>query len=95
VTLKQERKIRLFQADTYVSVDYSRRHVQVCRRTLVDGQPAIDVEEKDLDAGDALLDEIEHFVAMVRSRQTPLVDGRVALRALEVAEWIRSRMLSA
>jgi predicted dehydrogenase len=95
VTMKQERKIRLFQADTYVSVDYSNKHIQVCRRRVVDGQPTIDVEERDLAAGDALFDEIEHFVEMVRTRQRPLVDGRVALRALEVAEWIRSRMLSA
>jgi predicted dehydrogenase len=95
VTLKQERKIRLFQSDTYVSVDYSKKHIQVCRRVVSDGQPSIDVVERDIEAGDALFDEIEHFVEMVRTRGRPLVDGRVALRALEVAEWIRSRMLSA
>jgi len=95
VTMKQERKIRLFQSDTYVSVDYSNKHIQVCRRVMAGGQPSIEVEERDLAAGDALFDEIEHFVEMVRTRGRPLVDGRVALRALEVAEWIRSRMLSA
>jgi predicted dehydrogenase len=95
VTMKQERKIRLFQSDTYVSVDYSKKHIQVYRRRVIDGQPTIDVEDRDIAAGDALYDEIEHFVAMVRTRQRPLVDGRVALRALEVAEWIRSRMQSA
>ena len=94
VTMKQERKIRLFQADTYVSVDYSKKHVQVCRRTMVNGQPSIEVEERDI-AGDALFDEIEHFVEMVRTRRRPLVDGRVALRALEVAESIRDRMRTA
>lgn len=95
VTLKQERKIRLFQADTYVSVDYSKKHIQVCRRSVVGGQPSIEVEERDIAAGDALHDEIEHFVEMVRRRGRPLVDGRVALRALEVAEQIRGRMRTA
>lgn len=95
VTLKQERKIRLFQADAYVSVDYSTKRIQLYRRTTVDGQPTIEVEEKDIAAGDALYDEIEHFVEMVRTRGRPLVDGRVALRVLEVAEQIRSKMLSA
>jgi predicted dehydrogenase len=95
VTLKHERKIRLFQSDAYVSVDYSKKHIQICRRVLVGGQPSIDVEEKDIAAGDALHDEIEHFVEMVRRRTQPLVDGRAALRALEVAEQIRSRMLTA
>jgi predicted dehydrogenase len=61
VTMKQERKIRLFQSDAYVSVDYSKKHVQVYRRRVVDGQPEIDVEERDIAAGDALFDEIEHL----------------------------------
>lgn len=92
VALKRERKLRIFQADTYVSVDYGEKHVRVCRRVPVDGEPTITVDERDLGSGDALADEIAHFVAAVRTRQRPLVDGRTALRALEVAEAIRSRM---
>ncbi|MFI5397376.1 MAG: Gfo/Idh/MocA family protein [Candidatus Binatia bacterium] len=89
VALKRERKIRIFQADTYVSVDYGEKHVRVCRRVITDGAPSITVEEHALGEGDALFDEIEHFVHAVRTRQRPLVDGRTALRALEVAERIR------
>lgn len=92
VALKRERKIRLFQADTYVSVDYGEKHVRVCRRLVADGIPSIGVEEHALEEGDALFDEIEHFVNAVRTRQCPLVDGRTALRALEVAEMIRGSL---
>jgi predicted dehydrogenase len=92
VALKRERKIRLFQADTYVSVDYGEKHVRVCRRVVANGIPSIDVEEHALGEGDALFDEIDHFVNAVRSRQCPLVDGRTALRALEVAEMIRGSL---
>ncbi len=95
VALKRERKIRIFQADTYVSVDYGEKHVRVCRRVVTDGAPTITVEEHALGEGDALFDEIEHFVQAVRTRQRPLVDGRTALRALEVAELIRSSMETA
>jgi len=95
VALKRERKIRIFQADTYVSVDYGEKHVRVCRRRPVNGTQTITVEELALDAGDALFDEIEHFLHAVRTRQRPLVDGRTALRALEVAELIRSCMETA
>lgn len=95
VALKRERKLRIFQADTYVAVDYGEKHVRVCRRVPVDGEPTITVEERDLDSGDALADEIAHFVEAVRTRQRPLVDGRTALRALEVADLIRSRMETA
>lgn len=90
VTLKRERKLRLFQSDTYVSVDYSKKHIQVVRRRLVDGQPHVDVEELDLGAGDALFAEIEQFVDCVRTRHAPLVDGSAGLRALEVAHQIRA-----
>jgi predicted dehydrogenase len=95
VALKRERKIRLFQADTYVSVDYGEKHVRVCRRRAGENGPTITVEEHALGEGDALFDEIEHFVSAVRSRQRPLVDGRTALRALEVAELIRDRLETA
>jgi len=92
VAMKRERKIRLFQADTYVSVDYGEKHVRVCRRLPADDGPTITVDEHALGEGDALFDEIEHFVHAVRTRERPLVDGRTALRALEVAELIRMRM---
>jgi predicted dehydrogenase len=95
VALKRERKIRLFQADTYVSVDYGEKHVRICRRLAGEGGPTIAVEEHALGEGDALFDEIEHFIHAVRTRQPPLVDGRTALRALEVAELIRTRLETA
>jgi predicted dehydrogenase len=95
VALKRERKIRIFQADTYVSVDYGEKHVRVCRRVVSDGAPTIAVEEHSLGEGDALFDEIEHFAQAVQTRQRPLVDGRTALRALEVAELVRSSLETA
>jgi len=95
VALKRERKIRIFQTDTYVSVDYGEKHVRVCRRLTDQGNATIDVEEHALGDSDALFDEIEHFVHAVRTRQRPLVDGRTALRALEVAEMIRSNLETA
>jgi predicted dehydrogenase len=95
VALKRERKIRIFQTDTYVSVDYGEKHVRVCRRLTDQGNASITVEEHALGDGDALFDEIEHFVQAVRTRQRPLVDGRTALRALEVAELIRTNLETA
>jgi len=95
VALKRERKIRFFQADTYVSVDYGDRHVRVCRRLPPapgSSLPAIDISEQSFGDADALYDEIEAFVRAVRTRERPLVDGPTAVRALEVAERIRSSM---
>lgn len=97
VALKKERKIRFFQADTYVSVDYGDKRVLICRRRPPppgSSLPAIEISEKSFGAADALYDEIRAFVKAVRTRERPLVDGPTAVRALEVAELIRSSLES-
>jgi predicted dehydrogenase len=96
VATKRERKIRFFQADTYVSVDYGDRTVRIFRRTTDGGGvPTIDASEQHFSDADPLFDEIEAFVAAVRTRATPLVDGVTAVRAMEIAERIRTEMETA
>ncbi len=97
VARKRERKIRFFQADTYVSVDYGEKTVRICRRlpAVGGGLPTIDVAEHRFGDADPLFDEIEAFVRAVRVRERPLVDGTAAVRALEVAEQIRGALETA
>jgi predicted dehydrogenase len=97
VATKRERKIRFFQADTYVSVDYGDRSIRTFRRISGGdgGLPSIDVNEQHFSEADPLFDEIEAFVGAVRTRGTPLVDGVTAVRAMEVAERIRAALESA
>jgi predicted dehydrogenase len=94
VALKRERKIRFFQADTYVSVDYGTCCIRICRRLPGEngGNPEIDIKEESFSDADPLYDEIEAFVGAVRSRERPLVDGATAVRVLEVAELLRNAM---
>ncbi len=95
VALKRERKIRFFQSDAYVSVDYGEHNIRILRRRPNDdpsGLPNIDMEEKSFDDADPLFDEIEAFVGSVRSREKPLVDGATAVRVLEVAERLSEVM---
>ena len=96
VATKRERKIRFFQADTYVSVDYDAKRVRIYRRRRNQtGMPEIDVAEQQFSTGDALLAEIADFVDAVRHRRAPVVDGRAALRALEVAHLIKASLETA
>ena len=97
VAMKRERKIRFFQADAYVSVDYGDRTIRLYRRLAASdgGLPSIDVSEQHFSDADPLFDEIEAFVDSVRSRATPLVDGVTAVRAMEVAERIRAALETA
>ena len=97
VALKRERKIRFFQADAYVSVDYGDNSIRICRRIAGEagGLPTIDVVEQSFADADPLFDEIEAFVHAVHTRERPLVDGETALRALEAAELVRASLESA
>ena len=94
VALKRERKIRFFQADAYVAVDYGDRSIRTCRRIpgAAGALPTIDVTQQHFGDADPLFDEIEAFVEAVRTRGRPLVDGATAVRALEVAERIRASL---
>jgi predicted dehydrogenase len=90
VSLKRERKLRIFQADAYLSVDYDERRVRICRReTGADGQTALTFEEREVAEADALEAEIDAFVHAVREHAPPPVTGWDGLRALEVAHVIR------
>ena len=42
---------------------------------------------------DALLSEIENFIVSVRTRKSPLVDGRQGLKALEIALQIEEKII--
>lgn len=91
VSLKKERKLRIFQHDAYVTVDYDQRIVRTCRRLAPErpGElPEIVVEEHDAGKGDPLRDEIAAFLEAVATRTPPVVGGREGLRALELAERI-------
>jgi len=90
VSLKRERKFRIFQGDAYFSIDFDQRQVRVCRRESdADGRTSLTVEQIAVEDGDALANEIAAFVQAVRARETPPVTGWDGLRALEVAHVVR------
>ena len=93
VSVKRERKIRFFQPDAYISIDYDQRRAQIYHKPPPGGGwldiRAENIEIKD---GDALADEIESFLDCVKARTMPLVGGAEGLRALEIASLIRSQL---
>jgi predicted dehydrogenase len=96
VSAKRSRKIRFFQKDLYVSVDYDSRQIQVYQRTFNEqGVPEIVGSQHVAPAGDALEEELKAFIESVRSRTKPEVDGEAGERALEVATKILQRVRSA
>jgi predicted dehydrogenase len=88
ISLKNMRKIRVFQKDTYVSADLANHEMAVFRK---DGKgsslpiPGVSFEVNNFDKADALKSELEAFVHSVRSREVPAVSGKDGRNALGVA----------
>jgi predicted dehydrogenase len=88
ISLKMERKMRMFRPCSYISVDFQNR-VLVKHRTgdkeMFPGIPEIVTEESVFEAGDALLEEIKHFVNCIKTGDNPLVSGEAGRKALATA----------
>ena len=93
VSIKRERKIRIFQPDAYISIDYDQRRAQIYHKPAPGaGWLGIRAENIEIKDGDALADEIDSFLDCVRTRALPLVDGDEGLRALEIASMISAQL---
>jgi predicted dehydrogenase len=95
VSRERMRRIRFFQRDLYVSVDYEAQELTLVRRmpaTRPSGLVEITGERLALPRRDALAEELADFVEAVRGRRRPAVSGEDGLRALEVAERIVEAM---
>ena len=97
VSLKTERRLRLFQDDAYVSVDLHQKVLAVIRKVAgmgADGMPRVDIEETSYDQGDALKAEIEAFLDAAASGRPPPVSGEDGLKALRTAVTIAEQVAS-
>ena len=86
--MKSERKMRLFQHDAYISIDFQNKKVGIHRKgqkELYPGIANIESEEQTFDQGDALKAEIESFLHCIQTGSQPKVSGEDGLRALETA----------
>jgi len=91
VSMKQERKIRIFQDDAYLSIDLQQKILTVIRKKSdapVESPAQVAIEEQSFDQGDALLDEVTAFLQAVRTGTQPVVTGEDGLRALQTAMQI-------
>jgi len=83
------RKIRVFQRDAYLSVDYAAQEVERWRLVRGNGgMAAIDGGKLDVTNEEPLKRELADFVAAVRDKRDPGVTGADGLRAIELAERV-------
>ncbi len=95
VSLKTERKLRLFQDESYVSIDLQQKVLTVIRKGAghaADGTPQVAIDETTYEQGDALRDEIEAFLAAAAAGTAPAVSGEDGLLALRTAIGITEQV---
>jgi predicted dehydrogenase len=95
VSLKAERKLRAFSHDTYMSIDLQQKILTVIRKRageIAEGQLPVQIEEQSFDPGDALLAEIQAFLAAIRGERKVVVTANDGLRALRTAIAITERV---
>jgi predicted dehydrogenase len=88
VSLKTERKLRIFEDAAYISLDLQQKILTLIRKrdgVPQPGQLPVSIEEANLEQGDALKSEIESFLDCIRNNKRPVVSGEDGLRALETA----------
>ncbi len=88
ISTKNERKIRLFQQDAYISVDFANHEITVVSKKDSEKQsliPGMEIKQICFEKSDALKDELTAFVKAVSRREVPEVNGQVGRDALKVA----------
>ena len=99
VSAKNQRKLRIFQKNANVSVDFASHEITVIRRdkhACNDLIPGMDIQQLSFSRSDALEQELSAFIEAVSSRKAPQVSGRVGRRsliiALDIMEQIATRL---
>ena len=95
ISTKNERKIRLFQKDAYVSVDFANHDITLIRKNGTSSGcvvPGADIQKLSFLKGDALEDELTAFIKAVTLRQQPEVTGEMGRDALKIALHIMDQI---
>ena len=82
------RKTRIFQASTYISLDYQQKKLAITRKNQGNtSSNGVDCGQQllELEANDALLEEIKAFVDCVQTKRPALVCGEAGRDALATA----------
>jgi predicted dehydrogenase len=94
VSEKKTRRIRVFQKNKYLSLDFVRQTMDIAYPKMAAGaeRPEIVRERVLVEPVKPLDRELQAFVDCVRRGTRPLVDGRVGLEALDVALKVQSHI---
>lgn len=87
------RKLRLFEKNSYFSVDYSDQNIEAYKVVEDNGKKEIKKLEFNIEKKEPLKVELEHFLKVVKGIEEPKVDGKSAREAVKVASEIVDKIL--
>lgn len=88
ISLKTERSMRIFAADSYISADLHNKILTHYRKRgsgPVTGPEDVEIDTQSFGESDAMLEQARAFLESVAGGPPPLVSGRAAMEALETA----------
>lgn len=91
ISMKTERTLRVFQANSYLSADLHNKTLSVYSKRgpgPVSGPEDVAMDKRRFGSSDAMMEQAKAFIGSVTGGSAPLVSGRNALRALETATVI-------
>jgi predicted dehydrogenase len=103
ISRERVRKLRVFQPDAYISIDYAGQKLEAYRLVRRRGpaapgeseageRPSIEGGRVEVPREEPLARELADFVAAARGRGRPLVDGDAGRRALALAERVATEI---
>ncbi|OGS28118.1 MAG: hypothetical protein A2297_09660 [Elusimicrobia bacterium RIFOXYB2_FULL_48_7] len=81
------RRLRIFQPDAYISVDFATQRYRIYRKKFQEASSMNDIEmtSPKVERIEPLRKELEHFVECVKEGKSPIVTGEYGRDALELA----------
>ena len=105
ISMKKMRKVRLFQKDAYIGIDFLEKKTEVIKlKTETDenvfafdietpnGIRTIAIANPEVPEVNAIKKELEEFVAAIKNNSQPIVNEIDGYRAMEVAHQILQKI---
>jgi len=105
ISMKKMRKIRLFQKDAYIGIDFLEKNTEIIKLKQPDeedafsfdiethqGPKTISISNPIIEPGNAIKAELESFVASILQDTTPVVSELDGFLAMEVAHQILEKI---
>lgn len=89
VSTNKMRRLRLFQRDNYISIDFQTRQGMICRREAGAGaKPSIVVDQVQGEEEEPLKLQLESFLTVAATGARPVVSGEDGAAALDLAHQV-------